>query len=49
MKVYAFNSGDKKELQIAFNDAVKNNHESFVFKGQEVLTQYAKYLLEYLN
>jgi hypothetical protein len=29
--------------------AIKNNKSSFVYDGQEILTSYAKYLLEYLN
>ena len=36
-------------LQKQYNKAIKNNESSFFYDGQEILTSYAKYLLEYLN
>jgi hypothetical protein len=36
-------------LQAAYNKAVKEDKETFIFQGQEILTTYAKYLLEYLK
>lgn len=30
-----------------YNKAVKENKTSFIFDGQEVLVQFAKYLIEY--
>ena len=38
-----------RNLQEQYNKAIKNNKSSFVYDGQEILTSYAKYLLEYLN
>lgn len=38
-----------KELKRAHNNAVKNSLNSFNFKGNELLTSYAKYLIEYLE
>ena len=35
----------KKEYQVAY----QKNLESFIFEGNEYLTSYAKYLLEYLK
>jgi hypothetical protein len=36
-------------LQAAYDKAVKEKKETFIFQGQEILTAYAKYLLEYLK
>lgn len=33
----------------AYNKAVKEKKESFIFNDREVLTSYAKYMIEYLN
>jgi len=38
-----------RNLQEQYNKAIKNNKSSFVYDGQEILTSYARYLLEYLN
>jgi hypothetical protein len=38
-----------KELKRDYNKALKNNSESFFFEEQEMLTAYAKYLIEYLD
>ena len=35
----------KKDYEIA----LKENHESFFFEGNEFLVSYAKYLIEYLE
>jgi len=32
-----------------YKEACDNNQASFIFQGTEVLTSYAKYLLEYLK
>ena len=37
------------QLKSEYNLAVKNNLKSFMFLGNELLTAYAKYLLEYLK
>ena len=36
-------------LEKEYNDAVKNNVSVFIFDGHEFLTDYAKYLIEYLK
>jgi hypothetical protein len=40
------NINNFKEL---YNSALNDNLESFIFEGQEVLTSYAKYVIEYFN
>jgi|688.fasta_scaffold189651_3 hypothetical protein len=40
---------DLKPLQKAYNKAVKEGKDFFVYKGAELMTSYAKYLLEYLQ
>ena len=44
-----FTKQDVKGLRAAYEKAVKDGIEVFVFKGQELFTGYAKYLLEYLE
>lgn len=34
-------------LKIAYNKAVKDNKDTFIFNGREFVTKYAKYLIEY--
>jgi hypothetical protein len=36
-------------LRTRYVQAVENGEESFLFDGQELLTAYAKYLLEFLK
>jgi len=43
-----FNRETAKELLKAYREAVKENKESFMFHGHELLTSYAKYMIEYL-
>lgn len=38
-----------KKLKKLYNKAVEQETESFMFNGHEILTAYAKYLLEYLE
>jgi len=38
-----------RQLRRLYNKAVKENQEQFEFKGQALLVDYAKYLLEYLD
>ncbi|MFO7897772.1 MAG: hypothetical protein R6V58_01790 [Planctomycetota bacterium] len=40
---------DIKELKKRYNEAVKNGEEVFEFQRQQILTTYAKYLIEYLE
>ena len=37
------------KLQKKYDDAVKNKIDVFMYDGAEILTSYAKYLLEYLK
>jgi len=37
------------KLQKKYDDAVKNKINVFMYDGAEILTSYAKYLLEYLK
>jgi hypothetical protein len=36
-------------FKVEYQKAVDNKKESFVFEGNEFVTGYAKYLIEYLN
>jgi len=36
-------------FQVAYDEAVEADVDQFVFEGHELVTEYAKYLLEYLN
>lgn len=38
-----------ESLKQCYNKASKNNEEVFYFQGNQILTQYAKYLIEYLT
>lgn len=38
-----------KELKAEYNKSVENKIEIFDFKGNALLTDYAKYLIEYLD
>lgn len=40
---------DLPSLKANYNNAVKLNKEIFIFKNQELLTSYAKYLIEHLE
>lgn len=44
-----FDKNKYQELKHAYESAVKDNKESFVFYTETLLTSYAKYLLEYLK
>jgi hypothetical protein len=43
------NRNSINKLQKKYDDAVKNKIDVFMYEGSEVLTTYAKYLLEYLK
>jgi hypothetical protein len=36
-------------FKLLYNDAVIKGNEIFVFEGRDVLTSYAKYVIEYFN
>ena len=44
-----FDQATRKSLKKAYAKAQKERAESFNFYGQEILTRYAKYLLEYFD
>jgi len=37
------------KLKKEYDNSVKNNISIFIFEGHELLTEYAKYLIEYLK
>ncbi len=49
MKMISFDKRKLKELKNLYNKAIKENKESFTYNGDEYLTSYAKYLIEYLE
>ena len=40
---------DLPSLKKSYNKAVKDSKEMFMFNGSQLLTAYAKYLIEYLT
>ena len=38
-----------RQLKLAYKRAVKEDKESFIFQGQEMLVSYAKYMIEYME
>lgn len=44
-----FNEARRERLRKAYQDAVESEQKIFVFDGNEYLTAYAKYLLQYLD
>lgn len=38
-----------KELKVAYRQAVRDGQEAFLFNGHVLLTDYAKYMVEYLE
>lgn len=45
----AFDKPMRERLRKAYVKAVDENAEQFTFEGNEYVTNYAKYLLEYLD
>jgi hypothetical protein len=45
----ALNVETYKKLKKEYERAVKENQEIFLFENKELLTSYAKYLLEYMK
>ena len=43
------NQEEFKELKNLYAQAVKDKKEQFVFKGKDFLTDYAKYVIEWLE
>ena len=44
-----FNYEKLKQLKKQYQNSVDNNVEVFTFDGHEILTSYAKYLIQYLE
>lgn len=49
MNTITFDQETFKKLKQEYKKAVENQQEIFVFQGHELLTQYAKYIIEYLT
>lgn len=49
MKMINFDFNKLKDLKRHYKKAVEDNKESFIFNGDEYLTSYAKYVIEYLE
>ena len=49
MKQITFDKAKLKRLKLAYQKAVDTGAESFIFDGDEYLTAYAKYVIEYLK
>lgn len=37
------------QMKTAYNQALADGHDAFVFEGHDFLTAYAKYMLEYIH
>ena len=48
-QAFPFGKSDYKPLKKAFDNAVAENKESFEYKGMPLVTNYAKYMLEYID
>lgn len=49
MKSINFTPEKLEELKKLYSNAVTTGSEIFIFDGSEILTTYAKYLIEYLT
>lgn len=45
----SFNKESFQNFKNQYETSVKNNEEMFVFDGNDFLTSYAKYVIEYLR
>lgn len=48
-KVIMINLENIDKFKLLYRDAVSKGDEMFVFEGRDVLTSYAKYVIEYFN
>ena len=48
-KVIMSNLENIDKFKLLYRDAVSKGDEMFVFEGRDVLTSYAKYVIEYFN
>ena len=44
-----FDAAKRDKLRKAYGEAVTNSHAEFTFEGNEFVTSYARYLLQYLD
>jgi len=49
MNTITFDQETFKNLKQEYKKAVEKEQEIFIFQGHKLLTQYAKYIIEYLN
>ena len=49
MSTLSINREKYLKLKVEYNSALTQEKKSFIFFGSELLTSYAKYLLEYLS
>lgn len=49
MDTLNMNDVEYKELKMLYNNAKSNNNDSFIFQNKTLVTDYAKYLIEYLS
>ncbi len=47
--VMTINEDELADLKIMYNKAVEKKKSEFLFEEQEILVDYAKYLIEYLE
>jgi len=48
-KQVEFNAENFKAFRKRYNEAIRDSENSFMFEGNEYLTSYAKYVIEYLE
>ena len=49
MKTMSFTKEDFRQFKIAYKEASEAKNHLFVFRGEEFLTDYAKYLIQHLE
>lgn len=49
MQQITFDEPKLKRLKESYQQAIKDKKDSFIFEGHELLTSYAKYMIEYLE
>ena len=49
MNTIQFDSSKYLRLKIEYDASIRNNKRIFYFEGHQLLTAYAKYLLDYLK
>jgi hypothetical protein len=49
MNTIKFDVYKLQSLKTQYNKAIREGKSSFIWDGNELLTSYAKYLIEYLN